>query len=273
VEFQEDNKTYMKKLFPFYIIFFLANNTLAQNEPYSGGIGSGYQFNQSAATICPMFFGGNGDGSSVNVSATTICPPYFGGPGDGYSTNTSGCVIVLPVKLLSFYGEKESERNILHWKIEEGDVVKQFEIEKSSDGNSFHKIATVAGSTDLNFKYLFIDNSPFQKITYYRLCITEKTGAIVYSNIIFIRELSTDILSVYPNPNQGQATLYCYSPKNRLLNLQLYQLDGKMVFAKIVSVKKGNNTIPLDLQNLSPGIYILVVRDNDIIAKVIIQKN
>ena len=263
----------MKKLLLFNSIFFVANIALAQNEPYAGGIGSGYQFNQSAATVCPMFFGGNADGSFINVSATTICPSYFGGTGNGYSINTSGCVIVLPIKLLSFSGEKESERNILHWKIEEGDVVKQFEIERSNDGNSFHKIAIVAGSTDINFKYLFIDNNPFQKVTYYRLCITETTGAVSYSRTISIKDFSTTVLYVYPNPNQGVANLHYYSSKNLLSNLELYQLDGKIVLAKTVSIKKGNNTVPLNLQNLSNGIYILVIRDSDNIEKIIIQKH
>lgn len=272
-EFQEDNKTYMKKLFLFNSILFIANITLAQDEPYSGGIGSGYQSNQSAATVCPMFFGGNSDGSSVNLSATTICPSYFGGTGDGYGINTSGCITILPIKLLSFDGEKEPERNILHWKIEEGDAVKQFEIERSSDGNSFNKIATVAGSTDINFKYLFIDNNPFQKITYYRLFITEKTGAVSYSKTISIRGLNTTIVNVYPNPNKGEANLYYYSPKSFLSNLELYQIDGKIVLAKTVSLKKGNNTVPLNLQNLSNGIYILVIRNNGNIEKIIIQKS
>jgi hypothetical protein len=273
VEFQEDNKMHMKKLFLFNIILFIANVTLAQNEPYSGGIGSGYKSNQSAITTCPMYFGGNADGSATNLSATTVCPSYFGGIGDGYSTNSSGCITILPIKILSFTGEKESQRNILHWKIEQRDLVQQFEIEKSSDGNSFTKIATVQGSTDINFKYLFIDNNPFQKITYYRLFIREKTGAVSYSKIIFIKDPSTSILYVYPNPNIGEATLYYFSSKTYSTNLKLYQLDGKIVLTKSISVIKGENKFPLNLERLSNGNYVLIIRDNDTIEKIIIRKN
>jgi Secretion system C-terminal sorting domain len=273
VEFQEDNKIYMKKIFLFNIILFTANVTLAQNEPYSGGIGSGYKSNQSALTTCPMYFGGNADGSANNLSAITICPSYFGGTGDGYSTNSSGCITILPIKLLSFTGEKETQRNILHRKIEQGDLVQQFEIEKSSDGNSFTKIATVQGSTDINFKYLFIDNNPFQKVTYYRLFITERTGAVLYSKIIFIKDPSTSILYVYPNPNIGQATLYYYSPKTYSTNLELYQLDGKIVLKKSISVINGENKFPLNLERLSGGNYVLIIRDNDTHEKIIIRKN
>lgn len=263
----------MKKIFLLNIILFVATISVAQNEPYSGGIGSGYKSNQSLLTFCPMYYGGNADGSSINFSATTICPSYFGGIGDGYSMNTSGCITIVPIKILSFTGEKESQRNILHWKIEEGDLVQQFEIEKSSSGNLFQKLATVQGSTDINFKYLFIDNNPFQKITYYRLRITEKTGLVSYSKILFIKDPNVSILYVYPNPNIGQATLYYYSPKKYSANLELYQLDGKIVLKKVISVKKEENKFPLNLEQLSNGSYVLIIRDNNTFEKIIIRKN
>jgi Secretion system C-terminal sorting domain len=262
----------MRILFFITLVTFSVINAFAQISPYSGGNGSGFSTNQSAPILCGMYNGGSNDGAAVNFSAPTICPPYFGGIGDGYSMNTSGCITILPIKILSFTGEKETQRNILHWKIEEGDLVQQFEIEKSSDGNSFTKIATVKGSTDINFKYLFIDNNPFQKITYYRLVITEKTGAVSYSKIIFIKDPSTSIFYVYPNPNIGEARLYYYSPKTYSTNLELYQLDGKIVYMKTISLKKGENISLLNLQNLSRGIYILIIRNSDNIDKIVIQK-
>jgi hypothetical protein len=245
-------------------------STLTECSYFFGGIADGAAANLSTLTACPSFFGGEADGAAANFSALTFCPQFVGGEGDGYSMDSSGCFIVLPVKLLSFYGEKEAQRNILHWKIETGYDVKHFEIERSADGRTYNKIGTVAGSTNTNHSYLFIDNSPFADISFYRLRIAEWDNSISYSNIIVLRGFTTTLLTVYPNPNRGMATIYYYAPRVFDGKVELYQSDGRMASSTTFNFKQGANYISLDMQHLANGIYLLRIGEN--VTRVLIQK-
>ena len=269
--FQEDSILKMKLYTTMFFFLSFGINANSQIVPYSGGIGSGYNQAVSAATICAFYYGGIMDGVANNVTPLTICPPFFGGEGDGYSMDTSNCFFVVPIKNIKFYGEKESSRNILHWKTPDWNDVKQFDIEKSSDGISFLKEGTVLGGNNSNFSYLFIDNNPFPDITFYRLKIIEKSNIISYSNIIVLKGFSNDGIKLYPNPSFGLATFEYYSLKPQVINLELIQNDGRVVFTKALNLKPGSNTIHLDLQNVVNGVYILKIIETGEVIKVNIQ--
>jgi Secretion system C-terminal sorting domain len=246
-------------------------STLTDCPVFFGGIADGAAANFSTLTLCPSFFGDTADGAAVNFSSLTICSQFLGGAGDGYGMDSSGCFVVLPVKLLSFYGEKETQRNILHWKTETGYDVKEFDVEKSSNGTLFSKIGTVTGSTTTGHSYLFIDNNPFTDISFYRLRITEKNNEVSYSKIIALKGFASTLLTAYPNPNRGAVTIYYYSPKSFIAKMQLYQADGRIVSATAYNFKQGANYILLDMQHLTDGIYFLKIEAHSV--KLVLQKN
>ncbi len=255
-----------------FIILGLHLNAGAQVIPYTGGNGSGYVLSSSAIINCAQFYGGNADGAAANLSAQTVCPEFFGGMGDGYATDSTGCIIILAIKLLSFYGVKEPLRNILHWKAEEGFKVKDFEVEKSVNGLSFTKIGTVAGSINNNFSYLFIDTKPFPGMIFYRLRIIERDGEVSYSKIIVLKTASQSAVTIYPNPGKGLATLYYYSPQPLNTQLLIYQADGRHVLSTPLKIAAGANYLPLDMRHLANGIYIIKTGEGGSTIKILIQK-
>ena len=263
----------MKRIILLYLIFFAVRTSYGQVTPYTGGNGSGYSFNQSPFINCTMFFGGNADGAASNLSALTICPPYFGGEGDGYDMDSSNtCSVILPIKLLEFYGEREPNQNVLHWKTTDGYNIRQFSIERSADGVRFAGIGIVAGSTAYDHPYLFIDNNPNPDINFYRLRITEWDNTVSYSKVLVIKNHLTSLLSLYPNPANISATLYYHSSKTVITSLILYQYDGRVVMRKFLNLKQGANYINIDLQSIEDGLYFMRIGDNESHIKLIVQK-
>ena len=263
----------MKRRIALLLILICAKHTsIAQSTPYTGGDGSGYLSQNSAPVICSNFFGGDADGATIALSAPTACPSFFGGDADGYSgSQTVGCNVVLASRLIKFYGEKELLRNVLHWKLTGFDA-KQFDIQKSSDGTTFTSFGTVAGSTNDNIIYLFIDDAPFPNVTFYRLRITERNLIISYSDILALKDISTSRSIIYPNPSKGSSMLYYYAERPQTITLNITQVDGKKMIAKTIVLNAGKNNIPLDLQYLPNGIYFIRLGANEKVFKLIVAR-
>lgn len=260
----------MKRLL--FLLLLVHGITSQAQSPYTGGNGSGYQANSSAVVVCPFFFGGIADGHSVNTTPPVSCPPFFGGGGDGYSSNSGGCTIVLPVKLLDFYGQKETQRNILHWKVSDDMAVQRFDLERSADGIHFNSIGTVAGSTTTGFLYLFIDNNPLVAINFYRLRITERSNVVSFSRVIVIRDASSSLTSIYPNPAAQSATLYYNAVVAGTISINICQADGKEVKQLLQPLARGTNYIQLDLSALAPGFYFIRIANTSERLKLVIRR-
>ena len=69
---------------------------------------------------------------------------------------------------------------------------------------------------------------------------------------------STFLLSgVYPNPSNGQFFIGFTSNQDEILYLEVIGVDGKRLMDKVLQVKKGNQKIALQLQDVTSGIYVL----------------
>ncbi len=80
---------------------------------------------------------------------------------------------------------------------------------------------------------------------------------------IFDNKKSNDQFLIAPNPNTGSFKIFFTTSKNQTLNLNVYDLFGRIVATKQVSLTNGNNTIDMNIEGLSKGIYsIEMVNDN-----------
>lgn len=147
-----------------------------------------------------------------------------------------------------------------------------FELQKSSNGAAFRPLGTVAGSTDNNIAYLFIDDVPFPDVTYYRLRIIERNSLISYSDIVPLRNAATAGSIIYPNPSQGLSVLDYYAARAQVTTLNVFQADGKKILVRTITIKAGKNNIPLDLQSLPNGIYLVRIGADGEVFKLILSK-
>lgn len=66
-------------------------------------------------------------------------------------------------------------------------------------------------------------------------------------------------LSIYPNPvNSSKTFIYLTSKRNLTKKIEFYNVLGKRVYSTILTGKE------LNISNLSKGVYILKITENDI---------
>jgi trimeric autotransporter adhesin len=187
---------------------------------------------------------------------------------------------VLPLDLLTFTGSLQNNATtLLKWQTENEVNTSYFEIERSSDGNSFNKIGTVsaAGNNTSVLDYSFTDNDVANQpslVVYYRLKMVDINGAFKYSNVITITLADiTGRVTVVPNPVSHEARITVAAPEDGKLNYKIVDNAGRTIIQKTVSVRKGAiNTIFVDMSRLSTGMYYLNVTGAGINSNTKLQK-
>ncbi len=78
---------------------------------------------------------------------------------------------------------------------------------------------------------------------------------------------------LYPNPSNGAVNLNYTAAAEGMVNVRVFDLVGKAVSDKSVSVNKGANFMNLDLSSLEKGVYIVEIMDNGVssTAKVVLK--
>ena len=176
---------------------------------------------------------------------------------------------VLPVTLLSFDASKTDENGYLTWQISSPLNLNNFDIERSSDGNSFTKIG------DINFMsgqstYSFTDKATLNGKNFYRLKMIDTDGRFKYSLSRLLNFDSKNIFVVSPNPAQNFITLKF---DNSMQDAQVRIIDKQGRIVKQLRINASNRK-DVDVSDLSSGIYIVEVvsTTNHSLQKLIISK-
>jgi hypothetical protein len=95
----------------------------------------------------------------------------------------------LPVTYKEFTARKEATTDVLDWTTGSEENNKQFNVERSANGEEFTKIGTVAskapnGTSQIDINYTFVDEKPMTGHNYYRLAQEDIDGKISYSKTL-----------------------------------------------------------------------------------------
>lgn len=165
---------------------------------------------------------------------------------------------VLPVELLKFNGEKQSNKVILSWSTATEINLQSFQIEKSFDGFNFNYVSSVdAYNTSGTHEYYSSDNSWSNGVVYYRLKMIDKSGTYCYSKTITIRELNS-LLQVTPNPAREEIKIV-HGKKNKLMPIKIFTAMGQLVLEVFSTVNSEYTKI--SIASLSKGTYFLLMED------------
>ena len=189
------------------------------------------------------------------------------------STTTSGCPIALAITLVSFSGKDSGQDNVLHWETATEENLKDYEIEKSSNGVDFVTIGTKqARNTGSNYNYVDTTVSSITGILYYRLKTVDNRNNVTYSSVIAVNRnaISSNAITIYPNPNRGSNFAVSLNGIiGNQLSVKLFSVDGRLISVLPIT-KTGASEISADLElpvSLSPGLYIVeCLGDNGIVA-------
>lgn len=166
----------------------------------------------------------------------------------------------LPLRLLSFTGNKQSSNDVLlQWQATNEINSSRFEIEVSSNGNSFVKLGTVAAKNTSGVNsYNFTDNSIWISDTrYYRLKIIDNDGKFNYSTVIKMNTKQIDGVTIYPNPVPAAFVLNVNN--SHLINTaaKIVDMSGSTLMVFTVNSRYQN----IDISRLAGGIYFLRFTD------------
>lgn len=185
----------------------------------------------------------------------------FGGATDAGITEQIS-LIVLPLQFISCNGWRNNNSNNLEW-VTSAEPVDRFEIERSSSGNNFKKIATVSYKTDTGsttVKYQYVDKDAMDEIAYYRIKAVEPGNKVSYSQVISIKNISTNNMIVSPNPARDY--LYLSIPGNNFQNKEMVLVNIAGVEMKRAKINEASSQIKLNVSMMPRGIYVIKLIDH-----------
>lgn len=182
----------------------------------------------------------------------------------GYGQTEDFSVTILPtaiVKLeLTRFEGRIRENNVaeLSWEMDLSDqFLAAFEIEKSSDGQAFTKIASLTPSAG-QASYQYTDRLALaEKNLFYRIKLVDLDQSSSYSKTINLasHKTSTSKVSVYPNPVKAKLVVECESA---IRVIQVASQNGK-VMEKVISAGGDMHRKEIDFARFGAGIYFVTV--------------
>lgn len=229
---------------------FIGQSTYDNNCNLIGNyIAVGYCGGATSGDIMTICFDLN---TSSSCDPITICPMLF--------CNTSICSTALPIELLSFEANCNSNNIVLNWSTISEINNDYYVIEKSLNGIDFFSISTIQGSGNSNqlLKYSIVDDELSEKQTYYRLKQVDFDGAYNYSNIISSNCVSSDF-NIYPNPASNTINISLTGTDKSKPTAKIYNPFGKLVHQEELN----SLTNSINIQYLANGVYLVQLIDNN----------
>ena len=233
--------------------------------PYWNGSSWEYVVNY---TVPPSFtqLSNNGDMYRV-VVATTLsnlsdinCRFTDAG---GIRLNILDCDTPLNTSLLSFTGRKINGHAFLEWSASGENETVTYNIEKSSDGNTFETIGTAGGrggQASPNNSYSFTDPVVITASAFYRLRMVNSGGNTKFSNTVVLYsndQTGFSFVSVV-NPFDREISLQITTAEGGLLRIMLMDQTGRIVMEQKKEIGIGLSRLNLyDTGSLPAGAYYL----------------
>ena len=197
--------------------------------------------------------------SDANNNSTdfTVFPPN--------PRNTSE--VALPITLNIFTVNKIDKINRIHWQVNCLSTSVTFELERSSTLQNF---TTIYSSTETKARcatpFDFKDNNPRTGENYYRLKIIDIDGHASYSKISLsvndIRGIKD--LKITPNIVSSFAELHYTTDKPGKIQLQVSDLQGRIIKKLSFDVVTGDNKILIQTGEFSKGQYHAIIFANGV---------
>lgn len=162
----------------------------------------------------------------------------------------------LPLSLTSYKASLISSGSVqLNWTSENEKNVKEYAVERSSDGNVFTTISLLTANNASFASYSFTDTKPADGPNYYRLKMIDKDGAFKYSSVMAISNRKLLAAKLFPNPAIDNVSV-THGKALKGAALRVVSIDGRQL--QSFNVAEGAVQTSLQVGNLVKGNYMLV---------------
>ena len=171
--------------------------------------------------------------------------------------------IALPQSFVSFAVNKQGAASVLNFNTGLPSTGLTYVVERSANGISFVSIGSILGSTANSYTY--VDATPLIGRNYYRIRVTNASGAVAYTVIRMLNYNKDVKVQTYPNPvvSSLQITLPDMLG-SRTLQLQVYNNQGQLVLSKIAAQAATTEVLAVD--KLAAGSYLLKVSSQGMVV-------
>lgn len=173
---------------------------------------------------------------------------------------------VLPLSFTSVRAYQQATNINVEWTVADESNTKQYEVEKSADGNNYAKVnVAVAKNSSLSL-YSWKDVNAFAGFNYYRIKIVDANGKIGYSKIVNVFMGSQgQSVTVFPNPaKNGIINLQFENQPKGTYGLRLIDKNGQVMLKSQISHSAGVSVETIIGDKYMPhGIYQLELTKPD----------
>ncbi|WP_304066965.1 discoidin domain-containing protein [Pedobacter glucosidilyticus] len=169
---------------------------------------------------------------------------------------------ILPIKITSFTAISSNNFIALNWQTLSESNTSHFIVYRSIDGLNFQEVTVLkAAANSAETLHYNTKDSSYPKgypVVYYKLVTIDLDAKISYSKIISVNVNLEDFSSkIYPNPTKDKIILEHNSLKSEIINIQIIDLNGKVISFQDQAVVQGINRIVYDVSKLNNGTYLI----------------
>ncbi|MDQ8004632.1 MAG: T9SS type A sorting domain-containing protein [Pedobacter sp.] len=182
---------------------------------------------------------------------------------------------VLPVTISTFTAKLNNNKVALNWTVGTETNVNRYEVERSTNGVDFIKVAEVVANGSSS--YATVDAKPELGINYYRLKGVDNDGTLSPFNevrSIKVNSLEAKVVSVYPNPLVGNTinvTLSNYTKGT--YTYKLVDASGRLIQQGSFENNGSESSVITVANTLTKGIYVLhIINGSETIQSKLIKQ-
>ncbi|RYZ43143.1 MAG: T9SS type A sorting domain-containing protein, partial [Sphingobacteriales bacterium] len=135
-----------------------------------------------------------------------------------------------------------------------------FSIERSADAVNFMEVGSAKANGSAS-SYSFWDEQPVTGINYYRIRMTDASGASSYSSIVSAMVKGNQVfeMNAFPNPVKDVLTVSISGNMGANAVVTLSDVSGRVI--KMLDL--ASSQVQIDTRNLAAGVYFIRYQDAD----------
>ncbi|MBC7936966.1 MAG: T9SS type A sorting domain-containing protein [Rhizobacter sp.] len=171
---------------------------------------------------------------------------------------------LLATNVVSFSAQKENNNAKLLWSIDQTLDYQSFEIERSTNGTLFEKIATqTAAQNNEARNFNFTDYNIPAGIVYYRIKIVERNGSSFNTRIASINNKITASFVVTPNPASDHINISHGAEASITVNVKITDAAGRVVKSLAKQSIATGNKLRIPLMGFAAGTYYVEIEGEE----------
>ncbi len=197
-----------------------------------------------------------GDSNIVSFTTSTDTASYS----NRYSIVFDGSF--LPVRNINVTATALQNKLVaVKWTVTGETNVTNYQIERSIDGVTFTKLATVSPSTTNNYSYI---DAPVGDVVYYRIKVIDREALVSYSKVVTLTTNHSPLTTItaYPNPINGRTIgLKLNNIATDSYTISMVNKLGQVVFTSLLNhaILNATESIYID-KELAAGSYTMILK-------------